>query len=106
LVRLFIRTRADYYTRIPVVEGEKEVRFYGDPVKAVASLLIFNNSKVEGYVSGKGLAVEAPPDVWEALKALSAKPLTWRQAAEWGFLENPTAEKVLRTLSINALVFK
>jgi hypothetical protein len=60
--------------RILVVEGGGKIELYGDPVKAVASLLIFNNSSVKGWVRGKGLEVEAAPETWEALKALSANP--------------------------------
>jgi hypothetical protein len=106
LARLYVRTETNRYTRILVVEGGGKIKLYGDPVKAVASLLIFNNSSVKGWVREKGLEVEAMPETWEALKALSAKPLTWKQAADWGFLQNPTAEEILQTLSINALVFK
>jgi hypothetical protein len=106
LARLYVRTETNRYTRILVVEGGGKIELYGDPVKAVASLLIFNNSSVKGWVRGKGLEVEAAPETWEALKALSANPPTWRQAADWGFLQNPTAEKILQTLSLNALVFE
>jgi len=106
LARLYVRTETNHYTRILVIEGGGKIKLYGDSAKAVASLLIFNNSSVKGWVREKGLEVEAMPETWEALKALSAKPLTWKQAADWGFLQNPTAEKVLQTLSINALVFK
>jgi ABC-type glycerol-3-phosphate transport system substrate-binding protein len=106
LVKLYVRTETNRYTRILVVEGGGKIKLYGDPVKTVASLLIFNNSSVKGWVREKGLEVEATPETWEALKALSAKPLTWKQAAEWSFLQNPTAEMILRTLSLNALVFK
>ena len=106
MVRLYVRTDTDHYARILVVEYKGEIRLYSDPVKAVASLLIFNNSHVKGWVRRKGLEVEATPDTWNALKALSANPLTWRSALMWGFLKNPTAESVLQTLSLNALVLK
>ena len=106
MFRLFVRTETRYCTRVLVVEGEGVVKLYSDPIKAVAALLIFNNSNVKGWVGEKGLEVETAPETWEALKALSRKRLTWKQAAKWGFLKNPTAEKILQTFSINALVFK
>ena len=52
------------------------------------------------------MEVEASPEIWDALRALSATRLTWRRGFGVGFLKNPTAERVLQTLSINALVFK
>ena len=106
MVRLFVRTGTNRYARILVVEGGGKVKLYGDPVKPVATLLIFNNSNVKGWVKGKGLEVEASPEIWDALRALSATRLTWRRGFGVGFLKNPTAERVLQTLSINALVFK
>jgi len=106
LIRLYVRTSTNRFTRTLIIEGEGKVALYGDPVKAVASLLIFNNSDVKGWVKEKGLEVEASPEIWDALRALSTTRLTWRQAAEWGFLKNPTAERILQTLSIDALVFK
>ena len=106
MARLYVRTDANRYMRVLVVEGGGKIELYSDSAKAVASLLIFNNSSVKGWVRGKGLEVEAAPETWEALKALSANPPTWKQAADWGFLQNPTAEKILQTLSLNALVFK
>jgi len=105
LVRLYVRTTSNRSTRILTVECEGGIiRLYGDPVKAVVSLLIFNNSHVKGWVRQKGLEVEATPDTWRALKALSAHRLTWKSALIWGFLKNPTAESVLQTLSLNALL--
>lgn len=106
LVKLYVRTATNHYTRVLVIECGARIRLYGDPVKTVASLLIFNNSDIKGWVREKGLEVEATPETWEALKALSVRLLTWRRAAEWGFLKNPTAEMILRTLSLNAFVFK
>jgi len=104
LVRVYVRTETNRYTRILVLEDGGKIRLYGDPVKTVASLLLFNNSQVGGWIGGKGLEVEVTPDTWRALKALSAHRLTWKSALMWGFLKNPTAESVLQTLSLNALL--
>lgn len=104
-MKLYIRTELNRYVRRLVVEGaEGRAEFYGDPVKAVATLTIFSNSEVKGWIKGKGVEVEAPPEAWQALKALCSASLTWKRAAEYGFLRKPTPQNILRTLSIEAVL--
>ena len=107
MVRLYIRTEMHKMVRALVVgcDGAK-IEIYGDPAKTAASLLIFNNSRVKGWVRGRGLEVDAPPELVRALKALSARPPTWSQAAKMGLLQNPTPEGALRALSLNTLILK
>jgi len=108
LVRLYVRTKfgSGMSRCLLIDDGGGEIKIYGDPAKAVASLLIFGNSKVKGWVRGRGLEVDAPPELVWALKALSARPLTWSQAAKMGLLQNPTPEGTLRALSLNTLILK
>ncbi len=104
----FLRTEANRHTRILIVElGDgRTAKLYGDPAKAVAFLLIFNNSTVKSWVRGKGLKFETAEEVCEAIEALSRNPLTWREAAERGFLQNPAPQRVLRALALDAILKK
>jgi len=106
VVKAYVRTHPDHYARCMVVEfdGGGKVELWGDPAKAVASLLIFTNSTVKSWVSGKGLEVEVPEEAREALIALGRRPPTWKEAAEKGFLQNPTPQHVIRTLALNAIL--
>ena len=108
-VEAYIKTMRWGVVRIFIVSydapsGKRELLFYGDPVKAVAALLIFGNCKFKGWVKGKGLMVEAPADVLEALNALAKHPLRWKKAVELGLLQDVTPEKVLHALAVNTLV--
>ncbi len=113
-MKLYVRTETSHYTRKLIItwdqgrralgKGKRTLEFFGDPTKAVALLMIFNNSQVKGWICGRGLEVEAPPEAWQALEALCKHSLTWKQAAEYGFLQKPTPQHILKTLSLNALL--
>lgn len=106
MARAFIRTGTNRYTRCLVVEfdGAGRAEFWGDPVKVVAALLIFNNATVKSWVRNKGLEVEVAEDVITALKALSREPMTWQTAAKNGFLQDPTPQQIINALSIKAIL--
>lgn len=105
MVKAYVKTERHHYVRALAVEfeGLGKVVLWGDPSKAIAALLLFKNSKV-GSWTDKGLEVEASEGVYEALKALSKKPPTWKEAANAGLLQNTTPQHVLQTLSLNAIL--
>lgn len=105
MVKAYVKTESRQYSRALAVEfeGLGKVVLWGDPSKAIAALMLFNNSRV-GSWTGKGLEVEASEEAYEAFKALSRKPPTWKEAADAGLLQNPTPQHVLQALSLKAIL--
>lgn len=84
-------------------EGAGEVVLWGDPAKAVAVLLIFNNGRIIRWTQ-RGVEVDVGEEVYEALRALERARLSWRDAVKMGFLKSPIPEDVIRALCVRALV--
>lgn len=105
MVEAFVRTETNRYVRTLVVEFQDggTAKFWGDPVKAVVSLLLFRGSVVKSWVFGKGLEVELDEETCRAIRALSNARLTWKQAADRGFLQNGP-QHILRTLALDMIL--
>lgn len=105
MVKVYIRTEVHHYVRALTIECEDcgRIVLWGDPTKAVAMLLIFNNSEIKSWTA-KGLEVDLSDEVYEAIKALSKRPVSWKEAAEGGLLKNPTPQHVLQALSLKTIL--
>lgn len=105
MVKVFVRTKMRQYGRALVIDfGDgRAAEFWGDPVKAVVSLLLFKNSTIGPWIRNKGLEVEVSRETLEAIKALSKVKLTWKQAAQKGFLK-AEPEHIIRELALERLL--
>ncbi|MEM1976765.1 MAG: hypothetical protein QXX29_02565 [Nitrososphaerota archaeon] len=105
MVKVFVRTKMRQYGRALVIDfGDgRTAEFWGDPVKAVVSLLLFKNSTIGLWVRSKGLGVEIGQETFEAIKALGGVKLTWKQAAQKGFLK-AEPEHIIRELALERLL--
>jgi hypothetical protein len=106
MVKVYVKTDPHYSARAFTIkfEGGGEVKFWGDPVKTVAVLILFCNSSVGAWNSGKGLEIETTDEVCTALRALSKTHLTWKEAVAKGFLQGNVLQNVLHELSLSAVL--